>query len=87
MVNVLVIHKVADYDKWKGGFDSVYELRKKSGELDARVYRGVHDQNEVEVMNRWSNMEDAKKFFSSEGIRDAMKNAGVIGKPEIYFLN
>jgi hypothetical protein len=32
-------------------------------------------------------MENAKKFVSSDSTREAMKNAGVIGMPEIYFVD
>ena len=31
-------------------------------------------------------LENAQKFAQSDIIKEAMKNAGVVGMPEIYFL-
>jgi len=41
----------------------------------------------VTVLCEWENMAKARKFINSGELREAMKKAGVTGKPQIHFFN
>jgi quinol monooxygenase YgiN len=87
MASVLVQHKVQDFAAWKKVFDSAVALRKSNGEVSAQVFRDASDPNKVTVLNKWSSMADAQKFIQSPELMASMEKAGVVGKPDVYFLN
>jgi hypothetical protein len=36
---------------------------------------------------QWDSVENAQRFAASDNLREVMMEAGVIGRPEIHFLN
>jgi len=86
MIHVIVRHKVADYGKWKQAFDSHLNRRMAGGETGCRVFHSVDDPREVTVFSDWDNVDHARRFMESDDLRAAMKNAGVVGDPEIAYL-
>lgn len=86
MTSVLVRHKVKDYEKWKIVFDEHSNFRKENGSKGGHLFRNANDPNETVIIFEWDNLENAKKFVQSENLKEAMKKAGVTGKPTIYFL-
>ena len=86
MKYTLIMVKVEDYDKWKPVFDEHSATRKAGGEQGGHLFRDINDNNEIVIMLRWDTMENAKKFFESEDLKKAMQKAGVVDKPNIYFL-
>ena len=86
MAKVIVRHKVENYDSWKPVFDQAFEMRKQSGEVSFKLFRGVVDSNEVIGIFEWDSIERAKEFLESDEIKAKMQEAGVNEKPDIYFL-
>jgi heme-degrading monooxygenase HmoA len=86
MATLLARHKVKNYSKWKKGYDSFGEYRKKTGIKKAQVWRNIKKPNEVVIVHVWDSMDAAKAFANSKELKDAMKNAGVSDKPDIYLL-
>jgi quinol monooxygenase YgiN len=87
MIYLLIRHKVRDYTSWKPAFDGHAETRGEFGCLGGTLYRSHTDVNDVTVVLRWSSMEDAEKFVASTELRNAMHSAGVVGDPQIVFLD
>ena len=87
MAYLLVRHKVKDFSKWKSGFDAHGATRKKSGSKGGHLFRNAEDPNEVIILFRWDNLENARKFTGSEDLKQVMEKVGVIDKPDIYFLD
>jgi antibiotic biosynthesis monooxygenase (ABM) superfamily enzyme len=86
MAYMLVRHKVKDFDAWKSVFDSVADLRRKKGEQSYRILRDGNGSNELFALFTWDTIDNARKYASSPELRAAMERAGVVGKPDIYFL-
>ena len=86
MVHVLVRHTVADYSRWKEAFDSHLNARKRAGETGFRLFHNAEDMREIFLLSDWQTVEEARKFMTSDELRDAMANAGVVGAPEIQYL-
>jgi hypothetical protein len=84
---LIVKHQVADFAKWKAVFDSFDDTRREHGWISAIVYRDAVNPNMVTIVNRVKDLEGAKRYGSSEALRNAMQNAGVLGPPEISFLS
>jgi antibiotic biosynthesis monooxygenase (ABM) superfamily enzyme len=83
---MFVRHSVKDYEAWKSVFDSVSDLRKRNGEKAYQILRQGNGSNEIFAMFKWDSMDNARKYASSPELREAMERAGVVGKPDIYFL-
>jgi len=86
MTNLLIRHKVNDYDVWRSAFDSFAETRKSSGEQSFQIYRPAEDGNNLHLLFEWDNVENAKKFLDSPILKETMQKAGVIEAPEIKFF-
>jgi hypothetical protein len=43
------------------------------------------NQNDVTVYHDFADMDAAKKFAGSDRLKEIMKGAGVVGKPDIWF--
>jgi heme-degrading monooxygenase HmoA len=86
MPNLLVRVKVEDYAKWKLVFDQVSAIRKANGSKGGVLFRDVDSSNDITILYEWDNLENAHKFAQLEDLRKAMQKAGVIGKPDFYFL-
>ena len=86
MVHVLVHHKVADFYRWKESFDSYLNARKQAGELGFQVFQSVDDPRDLTVVVDWDSIEHARRFMTSEDLRNRMQQAGVLGTPDIRYV-
>lgn len=86
MAHLLIHHHVEDYNKWKPHFDEHGKVRSAGGSKSALVFRSANDPNEIFALLEWDSIENAKKFTQSESLKETMKNAGVQGKPDVYFI-
>lgn len=86
MVHVFVRHKVSDMNHWKAIFDSAYHMRKAGGELSARMFRSRVDPAELNLLCEWDSLERARKFFEQPELKAAMEQAGVVGAPDIEYM-
>ena len=87
MPYILVRQKVEDYAKWRAAFDAHGATRKAGGGQGGYVLTNDDDANDVTVLLKWDTTENARKFAGSDDLREAMQRAGVVGRPEIAFLN
>ena len=87
MVSVLVMHRVADFGKWKPFYDGHAATRMKSGCKAARVLRSSNDPNSIVLLFEWDSAENAMKFGMSEDLKKTMMEAGVLGKPDFHILD
>ena len=84
---LVVTHKVQDLAHWKLGFDSTNALKKPHGWKRSNIYTLDGDRNNVMVVEEFATMEGAKAFAGSPELRAAMGKAGVVGAPDIRFVN
>ena len=86
MAHLFIKHKVKDYPSWKKVFDGFIETRRVGGEKSYQILHPENDGNNLLAIFEWDNLANAKKFAGSSELKEAMSNAGVIGQPEVYFL-
>ncbi len=86
MVHVLVRHKVADFNRWKEAFDTHVIARKRAGEISFHVFHNLEDSHDIFLLLDWESADAARKFMTSSELRDRMQQAGVLGPPEIQYL-
>jgi hypothetical protein len=83
---LIIRQMVADYAKWRPGYDAHKAARDSAGLENCRVQSSTDDANDVLVICDVTSMDKAKAFTTSKSLADAMKGAGVVGKPGFYFL-
>ena len=86
MMHTIIRVKVEDFGKFKPIFDEHSATRKAGGEKGGRLFHSVDNSSVVLIYLKWDTMENARKFFESEDLKQYMQKAGVSGKPDIYFL-
>jgi quinol monooxygenase YgiN len=74
--------KVEDYAKFRRAFDEYGASRKDSGCKSERVFRNADDPNDLVILLEWDDLEKARQFIQSAGLRANMQRAGVVGQPE-----
>ena len=84
---LIVRHRVADFDSWKKVFDGMFDIRRSHGWISATVYRDAADPNVVTVVNRVKDLDGAKRYGASDALRAGMAKAGVLGPPDISFVD
>lgn len=86
MPYLLVRHKVADFSKWKPVYDAHLPARQKAGLKEEHLLRSIDDPNETVILFEAEDVQKAREFAASSDLREAMQRAGVVDKPDIYFL-
>jgi heme-degrading monooxygenase HmoA len=87
MTHLLVRHNVADFAKWKPLYDAHLTARQKAGLQEKNLLRSVDNPNEVVLLFEAEDLKKAQVFTESSELREAMQKAGVVGQPDILFLN
>jgi len=85
MIRMFVKHKVTDYAAWREGYDAFEPTRTKLRARGHAVYRDVDDANDVTAWHDFDDIGAAKAFAGSSELKAAMKGAGVVGAPTIWF--
>jgi hypothetical protein len=84
---ILVQHTVADWDKWLTAFKSSDTLMKAAELTSAGVARGLDNDKYVTVIATAADLQKARDFGASQGLKDAMANSGVTDTPSVNYLD
>ena len=85
---LLVIRQtVADYAKWRPAYDAHQPVRTAAGLTNCHVRSTVDNPNDVFVACEMTDVAKARAFTESQDLANAMKGAGVVGKPDFFFLS
>jgi hypothetical protein len=87
MTRLFVRHTVNDYSAWRKNYDAFDAQRRPMGVIGQGVYRSVENDNDVTAWHDFATAEQAKAFAGSEALKAAMKNAGVVGVPNIWITS
>ncbi len=83
---MVVCHKVRDYANWRSVYDAHEPMRAGAGLTNGRVYRKAEDPNDLVILLDVADVTKARAFAASEDLATAMREAGVLGAPGIYFI-
>ncbi len=81
-----VTHKVANYAKWKPGYDAHDSARLANGLHNYVIARGIDDSNMVMVAMKMDDVTKARAMTGDKDMKARMAKAGVIGVPSFDFL-
>lgn len=85
MATLFVRHKVGNYAEWRKIYDAFDATRKSMGVTSDGVYQNEADANDITIYHEFASMDAAKKLVESSELAEAMKRAGVVGAPDIWF--
>jgi hypothetical protein len=83
---IIVRHEVRDYDQWRKAYDDFEEFRRKSGIVGHAVNQERGKPNQVIVYHQAKKLDALRSFLDSPELQETMKSAGVIGQPDIDFV-
>jgi len=83
---VIIRHKIAGFGKWKPIYDAHASARAAAGLKEERLLRNVDNPNEVVLLFSAQDLNKAKEFAGSDDLRQKMQQAGVLDKPDVWFL-
>jgi len=86
MAHIIVKHSVSDPEKWKAGFENGSSMRKLAGSKSYQIFHLEEDPTAIVVLFEWDSPDNFRRFLNTPELKETMDEAGVIGKPEIYFL-
>jgi hypothetical protein len=84
---MLIRQKVKDFAEWKRAYDAHLPKRVAAGLKEKQLLRGADNPNEVFALFEAQDLTRARAFSVSADTRETMQKAGVIDRPDIYFLN
>jgi quinol monooxygenase YgiN len=84
---VLVKLTVEDLGKWRTAFEEAAALRKSAGSRGVHAFSKSENPNEVIILGEYDDVEKARQMFQSQEFREATKKAGIVGPPEVTFLD
>lgn len=82
---MVVIHKVANFNKWKASYDEHDSMRLAGGVHNYVIGRGFKDSNTVLVAVKVDDITKAKSFSKDPSLKKAMQKGGVLGAPRMNF--
>lgn len=86
MVQVIVQHKVKDYDRWLPLFKEHDATRREYGCEGATVQRILADPNSVVLVLRWRTAAGFQDFMTKSDVKQVMAKAGVVSEPIITLM-
>jgi hypothetical protein len=84
---LIVIHEVADYDRWRAVYDEVDPLRLDAGITGHAVNQLADDPKTVIIYHQSDSVDALQRFIESPKLKATMERAGVTSKPEATFWN
>jgi hypothetical protein len=77
---------IGDYAKWRAGFDKAAPFREKAGMKNTQVYRDADNPTAVLIWSEVDDLAKARAILDSPAVRNAMREAGVVGDPKIHVI-
>jgi len=86
MPYLLVKQKITDFERWYAIFKSDARAQKEAGLHDLVILKDMTDPKLIVCIFKIDSIEKAKTFTDSPGSGKSAELSGVIGTPEILFL-
>ncbi|HMD55356.1 MAG TPA: hypothetical protein VKJ65_12465, partial [Phycisphaerae bacterium] len=83
---ILVRHKVRDFSEWERNYEAFQSKRTEAGLTQKHLLRSTGNPNEIVVLFEVADVARARTFAESSDLRRAMLQAGLVEKPDVYFL-
>jgi hypothetical protein len=86
MIHLFVRHDVTNYEEWCFAYDRFWRNSDDYGSPIRTVYQSIDNPNDITVEHIFNNLEEARNLVASNELAHAMTDAGVIGVPQLWFV-
>jgi hypothetical protein len=87
MIFIYVRQTIGNLDRCKEAFDSQLAARQAGGATaECVLLRNADDPQEIIVLMSWRDLRQARLFAQSVSWQIALQQMGVVGLPEVLFL-
>lgn len=86
MIHLFVRHDVTNYEDWCFAYDRFWRDPDAHGSPIRTVYQSIDNPNDITVEHIFKNRDDARAIIASDDLPQAITDAGVLGKPQIWFV-
>lgn len=86
MFFLTVKHEIDDFDTWKAAFDESEDLRNRYHLGPGWILRDPRQPNMITVALQVEDLGLAREFIHCKELRDFMDRGGVIGRPDVNYL-
>jgi hypothetical protein len=86
-VRMFVRLEVVQFSEWVKTYDGFAPARKAAGITESTLWQSADDPNDVTIINEFPTLEQARAFAASGELRDAMRNSGLKGPPQVWFAS
>ncbi len=86
MATAIVRLKAADFHHWKRVFEALAPARLEYGIVAATAHRDTADPEEIVTILTAKTVSALRAWLASAVLRDAMAEAGVVGRPTVQIL-
>lgn len=83
---VLLRHKISAFSQWQAYYEAHAPARRRAGVREVYLWRDLDHLGEIFLLCQADDLMKAREFIASDDLHETMKQAGVVGNPEIYFL-
>jgi hypothetical protein len=83
----LVLHRVGDFDAWRGVYDSLAPVQAAGGVTEGVCSPMAGHPDNVLVIHHFDSVATARGFVTSPDLLDATERAGVKAGPRIEFYD
>jgi len=87
MANVIMSHKVKDFDSWLSAFDADKARREGEDMKELGIYRTQDNGNEFMIMFEVQDVSKFRSMMDSPELKETMQEAGVLEPPQIWVTN
>jgi hypothetical protein len=86
MAVMVIHHRLKDYAAWRPAYDAHEKSRVSAGITNGRVFRRAEDPNDVVILFDVADVAEARKWSGAADLKSVMTQAGVLGRPDIHFV-
>lgn len=79
-------HQVRDYAQWKKVFDESRSIVEPYGLKNFEVCCDTRDPNTLYIVHEFTDESRVRQLLESPELKQVMERAGVIGPPEVMFM-
>lgn len=84
---MIVRLRTKDYYDWRRIFDQTQTMRASAGLSNERIFRGIHDGNELVLVMDAADMAKARQYAVSQARKQVLAQSDVIGTPVVCFVD
>jgi hypothetical protein len=77
--------EVVQFSEWVKTYDGFAPARKAAGITESTLWQSADDPNDVTIINDFPSLQQARAFAASGELKDAMRNSGLKGPPQVWF--